>query len=151
MSTRKPPQYVWVVHPLLDSPRKSVFLVLFLVFLVIGIQFLFDSLGVTFLSTFFLFGSLRQYFFPFRYEVYDDQITVSSFFFKQNRLWNEFRSYYIDQHGILLSPFSKPSRLESFRGIYVRFGLDKSVVQDLVQSKVGMEDCSALEQSSYLP
>ena len=80
MSTRKPPQYVWVVHPLLDSPRKSVFLVLFLVFLVIGIQFLFDSLGVTFLSTFFLFGSLRQYFFPFRYEVYDDQITVSSFF-----------------------------------------------------------------------
>ncbi|HCK15248.1 TPA: hypothetical protein DHW51_14085 [Candidatus Poribacteria bacterium] len=144
MSTRKPPQYVWVVHPLLDSPRKSVFLVLFLVFLVIGIQFLFDSLGVTFLSTFFLFGSLRQYFFPFRYEVYDDQITVSSFFFKQNRLWNEFRSYYIDQHGILLSPFSKPSRLESFRGIYVRFGLDKSVVQDLVQSKVGMEDCSAL-------
>tara|TARA_B100000745_G_scaffold14864_2_gene10780 strand:- start:649 stop:1092 length:444 start_codon:yes stop_codon:yes gene_type:complete len=144
MSTRKPPQYVWVVHPLLDSPRKSIFLVLFLVFLVIGIQFLFDSLGVTFLSTFFLFGSLRQYFFPFRYEVYDDQITVSSFFFKQNRLWNEFRSYYIDQHGILLSPFSKPSRLESFRGIYVRFGLDKSVVQDLVQSKVGMEDCSAL-------
>ena len=138
------PQYVWVVHPLLDSPRKSIFLVLFLVFLVIDIQFLFDSLGVTFLSTFFLFGSLRQYFFPFRYEVYDDQITVSSFFFKQNRLWNEFRSYYIDQHGILLSPFSKPSRLESFRGIYVRFGLDKSVVQDLVQSKVGMEDCSAL-------
>ena len=62
MSTRKPPQYVWVVHPLLDSPRKSIFLVLFLVFLVIGIQFLFDSLGVTFLSTFFLFGSLRQYF-----------------------------------------------------------------------------------------
>ena len=144
MSTRKPPQYVWVVHPLLDSPRKSVFLVLFLVFLVIGIQFLFDSLGVTFLSTFFLFGSLRQYFFPVRYEVYDDRITVSSFFFKQNRLWNEFRSYYIDQHGILLSPFSKPSRLESFRGIYVRYGLDKSVVQDLVQSKVGMEDCSAL-------
>ncbi|MEE2617527.1 MAG: hypothetical protein VX677_02830 [Candidatus Poribacteria bacterium] len=144
MSIRKPPQYVWVVHPLLDSPRKSVFLVLFLVFLVIGIQFLFDSLGVTFLSTFFLFGSLRQYFFPLRYEVYDDKITVSSFFFKQNRLWNEFRSYYIDQHGVLLSPFSKPSRLESFRGICVRFGLDKSVVQDLVQSKVGMEDCSAL-------
>ena len=144
MLTRKPPQYVWVVHPLFDSPRKSVFLVLFLVFLVIGIQFLFDSFGVAFLSIFFLFGSLRQYFFPVRYEVYDDRITVSSFFFKQNRLWNEFRSYYIDQHGILLSPFSKPSRLESFRGIYVRFGLDKSVVQDLVQSKVGMEDCSAL-------
>ena len=143
MLTRKPPQYVWVVHPLLDSPRKSVFLVLFLFFFVIVIQFLFDSLGVTFLSIFFLFGSLRQYFFPVRYEVYDDRITVSSFFFKQNRLWNEFRSYYIDQHGILLSPFSKPSRLESFRGIYVRFGLDKSVVQDLVQSKVGMEDCSA--------
>ena len=142
MPTRNLPQYVWVVHPLLDSPRKSVLLVLFLFFLVIGIQFLFGSLGLTLLSTFFLFGSLRQYFFPFRYEVHDDRIAISSFFFKQNRLWNEFRSYYIDQHGILLSPFSKPSRLESFRGIYVRFGLDKSVVRELIQSKVVIEDCS---------
>ena len=138
MSTWKSPRYVWVVHPLFDNPGRSVFLVLFLIFLVIGIQFLFGSLGITFLSTFFLFGSIRQYFFPFRYEIYDDKIAISSFFFKQDRLWNEFRSCYVDQHGILLSPFSKPSRLESFRGIYVRFGLDRSVVQDLVQSKIGM-------------
>ena len=95
-------------------------------------------------SSFYLlsFRVAPAIFFPFRYEVHDDRIAISSFFFKQNRLWNEFRSYYIDQHGILLSPFSKPSRLESFRGIYVRFGLDKSVVRELIQSKVVIEDCS---------
>ena len=120
MSTQEPPQYVWVVHPLFDSPKKSVFLVSFLIFLLVGIQFLFGSLGITLLSIVFLFGSLRQYFLPFRYEVYNNQITVSSFLSKQDRAWNEFRSYYVDQHGILLSPFPKPSRLENFRGIYVR-------------------------------
>ncbi|HHZ89528.1 TPA: hypothetical protein EYN98_31810 [Candidatus Poribacteria bacterium] len=140
MSTQEPPQYVWVVHPLFDSPKKSVFLVSFLIFLLVGIQFLFGSLGITLLSIVFLFGSLRQYFLPFRYEVYNNQITVSSFLSKQDRAWNEFRSYYVDQHGILLSPFPKPSRLENFRGIYVRFGLDRSMVLDLIQSKIEMDD-----------
>ena len=140
MSTQEPPQYVWVVHPLFDSPKKSVFLVSFLIFLLVGIQFLFGSLGITLLSIVFLFGSLRQYFLPFRYEVYNNQITVSSFLSKQDRAWNEFRSYYVDQHGILLSPFPKPSRLENFRGIYVRFGLDRSMVLDLIQSKIKMDD-----------
>ena len=140
MSTQEPPQYVWVVHPLFDSPKKSVFLVSFLIFLLVGIQFLFGSLGITLLSIAFLFGSLRQYFLPFRYEVYNNQITVSSFLSKQDRAWNEFRSYYVDQHGILLSPFPKPSRLENFRGIYVRFGLDRSMVLDLIQSKIEMDD-----------
>jgi len=140
MSTQEPPQYVWVVHPLFDSPKKSVFLVFFLIFLLVGIQFLFGSLGITLLSIVFLFGSLRQYFLPFRYEVYNNQITVSSFLSKQDRAWNEFRSYYVDQHGILLSPFPKPSRLENFRGIYVRFGLDRSMVLDLIQSKIEMDD-----------
>ena len=140
MSTQEPPQYVWVVHPLFDSPKKSVFLVSFLIFLLVGIQFLFGSLGITLLSIVFLFGSLRQYFLPFRYEVYNNQITVSSFLSKQDRAWNEFRSYYVDQHGILLSPFPKPSRLENFRGIYVRFGLDRSMVLDLIQRKIEMDD-----------
>ena len=140
MSTQEPPQYVWVVHPLFDSPKKSVFLVSFLIFLLVGIQFLFGSLGITLLSIVFLFGSLRQYFLPFRYEVYNNQITVSSFLSKQDRAWNEFRSYYVDQHGILLSPFPKPSRLENFRGIYVRFGLDRSMVLDLIQSTIEMDD-----------
>jgi len=140
MSTQEPPQYVWVVHPLFDSPKKSVFLVSFLIFLLVGIQFLFGSLGITLLSIVFLFGSLRQYFLPFRYEVYNNQITVSSFLLKQDRAWNEFRTYYVDQHGILLSPFPKPSRLENFRGIYVRFGLDRSMVLDLIQSKIEMDD-----------
>jgi hypothetical protein len=140
MSTQEPPQYVWVVHPLFDSPKKSVFLVFFLICLLVGIQFLFGSLGITLLSIVFLFGSLRQYFLPFRYEVYNNQITVSSFLSKQDRAWNEFRSYYVDQHGILLSPFPKPSRLENFRGIYVRFGLDRSMVLDLIQSKIEMDD-----------
>jgi len=140
MSTQEPPQYVWVVHPLFDSPKKSVFLVSFLIFLLVGIQFLFGSLGITLFSIVFLFGSLRQYFLPFRYEVYNNQITVSSFLSKQDRAWNEFRSYYVDQHGILLSPFPKPSRLENFRGIYVRFGLDRSMVLDLIQSKIEMDD-----------
>ena len=140
MSTQEPPQYVWVVHPLFDSPKKSVFLVSFLIFLLVGIQFLFGSLGITLLSIVFLFGSLRQYFLPFRYEVYNNQITVSSFLSKQDRAWNEFRSYFVYQHGILLSPFPKPSRLDNFRGIYVRFGLDRSMVLDLIQSKIEMDD-----------
>ena len=57
--------------------------------------------------------------------------------------WSDFRSFYADRNGVLLSPFARPSRLENFRGVYVRFGDSKRhEILDFIQRKVRPDSIS---------
>ena len=46
--------------------------------------------------------------------------------------------YYVDKSGVLLSPFIRPSRLENFRGLYVRFAGNKDEVMRIVSERIQM-------------
>lgn len=129
-------QRTWRVHPLRESWTRSIFLFLFLLLLFSGIYWLFQSAFITLLSTIFVTGSLYRYFVPFRYELYDHQLVVTGPLYRLTKSWDTFRSFYVDKNGVLLSPFAKPSRLENFRGVYVRFGPNRSEVLDFIRDKI---------------
>lgn len=130
------PQLTWEVHPLRENWMRSALLLLFLLLLFSGIYWLFQSVFVALLSTIFVTGSLYKYFVPFRYELYEDQLIVTAPFYRLTKPWSGFRSLYVDKNGVLLSPFTKPSRLENFRGVYVRFGANQSEVVDFIKAKI---------------
>jgi len=88
------------------------------------------------LSVVILLGSLSSFFLPTHYELDQEKIKVRFFLTKREREWSAFRSFYVDKNGVLLSPFAKPSRLENFRGIYVRFNQNKDQVVDFVKSRI---------------
>lgn len=136
MSDPDTPRQAWVVHPLRDNWKRSVILSLFLTLFFSGVYWGFHSASITLLSTVFLIGSLYRYFIPFRYEFYDDRLVVTALFSRLTKPWSVFRSFYIDRNGVLLSPFAKPSRLENFRGVYVRFGGCEAEVVDFIKSKI---------------
>jgi hypothetical protein len=50
--------------------------------------------------------------------------------------WDQFRSYYPDRNGVLLSPFVRPSRLENFRGFYLRFDGQSEDVLRVVKERI---------------
>lgn len=112
----------WTVHPLAENWRKSVLLGLFLVLLLFIIYVGFQSIYVAVLSAIFLIGSLYKYFLPFHHQFEADRLVIMSCCYKMERPWETFRSFYVDANGVLLSPFAHPTRLENFRGVYVRFG-----------------------------
>lgn len=130
------PQLTWKVHPLRENWMQSTLLLLFLLLLFVGICWLFQSVSVALLSSVFVTSSLYRYFVPFRYELYEHQLCVAAPFYRLTKPWTAFRSFYVDKNGILLSPFVKPSRLESFRGVYVRFGANQSQVVHFIKSKI---------------
>lgn len=130
------PQLTWEVHPLRENWMRSALLLLFLLLLFSGIYWLFQSVSVSLLSVLFVTGSLYKYFVPFRYELYEDQLIVTAPFYRLTKPWGGFRSLYIDKNGVLLSPFAKPSRLENFRGVYVRFGANQPEVVDFIKAKI---------------
>lgn len=112
----------WTVHPFVENWRKSVLLGLFLVLLLFFIYVGFQSIYIAVLSAIFLIGSLYKYFLPFHHHFEADRLVITSCCYKMERPWETFRSFYVDANGVLLSPFAHPTRLENFRGVYVRFG-----------------------------
>lgn len=112
----------WCVHPLVENWIRTVILFVFLSTILAILYLGFQSIVIVFLSALLLIGPLYKYFLPFHYHCTHEVIVVRACCYKTERPWKSFRSNYIDKNGILLSPFSKRTRLENFRGIYVRFG-----------------------------
>ena len=130
-------QHSWTVHPLRDHWKRTTLLLLFLALFFAAVYLSFQSIAVTILSGICLICSLCRYFVPSRYELYDDRVVVVSFSRRAMKPWSDFRSFYTDRNGVLLSPFARPSRLENFRGIYVRFGNGKrDEIIEFVRRKV---------------
>ena len=130
----------WTVHPFVENRWKSVLLSLFLALLLLGIYWGFQSAAIALLSGIFLIGSLYKYFLPFHHQCEADRLIITSCCYKLERSWETFRSFYVDANGVLLSPFARPTRLENFRGVYVRFGKHTpEEVIDFITSKIKSE------------
>ena len=135
--TDAPSTLSWTVHPIVENWRKSVLLGLFLVLLLFGIYLGFQSIYVALISGIVLLGSLYKYFLPFHHQCEADRLIITSCCYRLERSWETFRSLYVDANGILLSPFARPTRLENFRGVYVRFGKHTpEEVVDFITSKI---------------
>ena len=86
-----------------------------------------------------MLGSLSGFFFPTTYEFYPDKIKVKYILANLEKEWKNYRSFYVDKNGVLLSPFTKPSRLENFRGLYLKFDRGSEIkdrVIDYIESKI---------------
>jgi hypothetical protein len=84
-----------------------------------------------------LSGALSPFFLPTEYELTPEKIKVKFFLSNKEKAWGDYKSFYVDRNGVLLSPFEKPSRLENFRGIYLRFDKNKDEVVNYISSKIG--------------
>jgi hypothetical protein len=61
---------------------------------------------------------------------------------KIEKKYADFRSFYYDKKGIMLSPFLKPSRLDGFRGQSLRFSKTKTEKEEVIaflKTKIGKE------------
>ena len=78
-------------------------------------------------------GALSTFFFPTKYELSKDKVKVKYLFTSVAKEMSMYRTFYPDKNGVLLSPFTRPSRLENFRGLYVRYHRNKDEVDTFVK------------------
>ena len=135
-----PNEISWCVHPFVENWKRTIFLLLFLSSILVILYIGFQSIVIVFFSALLLIGPLYKYFLPFHYHCTHDSMVVKACCYNIERPWTSFRSNYIDKNGILLSPFSKPTRLENFRGIYIRFGKHPpEEIVNFIQHQLNME------------
>ena len=68
--------------------------------------------------------SVAKYFVTMMFELDETGVKTQAGFIKKQRPWSYYARYRVDKTGVFLSPFSGPSRLDSFRGDYLYLSKD---------------------------
>jgi len=135
----------WRCHPVKRRPVVSMSVTAFIVLVGLLVYFATDSRGFTVLALVILFASLAKFFFPTEYRLSDKNIKVKTTTQTLVKDWSMYRSCYADKNGILLSPFTRPSRLENFRGLYIMFEKNRDEVTAFVKERIDKGTPPALE------
>jgi hypothetical protein len=130
----------YVCHPARRDTRITALVTTFIVICIVIVWLISFSPLLTGLAVLILFGSLAGFYFPTRYIFYDDHLLVKTKMQTLRKDWSLYRSFYPDKNGVLLSPFGRPTRLENFRGLYVKFAGNREQVMNIVRSKIDFED-----------
>ncbi|MEW6685046.1 MAG: hypothetical protein AB1393_02415 [Candidatus Edwardsbacteria bacterium] len=127
----------WSIHPIRLSKWRAVIAILVPLLIWILIYFWFHSLFWLILAILLLSGAIWPFFVITHYQMDEQGVTVKRVFYTIKRDWSKIRNFYPDRQGVLLSPFTKPSRLENFRGLYILFGDKKEEVLSYLGKRIG--------------
>ena len=120
----------WTSFPLVDNLKKSAFLIVFIIFISAIVWYItykqWNAPIFFYLGMALLIFELLPYFVPTTYSLNDDTILIKYPLAKVEKKYSEYGCFYSDKNGIMLSPFSRPHRLDRFRGQSLRFSADKS-------------------------
>jgi len=123
----------WRSWPLRDDVPKSWLLVAVVVAVCVGVGFSFEGAGYGLIAALILGVGLSRYFLATHYCL--DETGVSARFLGQTQrmVWDDVQRVLVHREGIHLSPFPKPSRLDSFRGVFLRFAANADEVTRVVE------------------
>ena len=112
----------WQVHLARRQPGRAVLLLLG----TLSCSLLCFSLFRNWLFALFTAGALlaatSEFLFPIRYRLTAEAAEMRNLHNWRRITWAEVRKAYLLDDGIKLSPLAVPNRLESFRGVMLRFG-----------------------------
>lgn len=122
------PAFEWRVHPLRERPGVAALVIAFLFLLHGAIYWFLGHWWYVGVAAAVLLPSLAPFFLPVEYTLHPRYIAVRTPFRRFAKSWEAFQRCEIGPKGLFLSPFPTPSRLDNFRGLYVRFGRHREEV-----------------------
>ncbi len=131
------PSLEWSAWPAREKPLFALGLVLFLLAIWFAVGYIYREAVWVLLAVILLLGAVAPFFVITRYRLDEEGVSIKRYVTTMKRRWGELRSYYPDKNGVLVSPFAKPSRLENFRGVYLRFGGNREKVLAVLAQNIG--------------
>jgi len=136
----EPALFEWTSHPLKRRPWVSAAVTVFVILVTVVVYYSMESQAFAALALAALLLSLAKFYFPTKYAFTENTIVIKTTTQKIIKKWSQFRSFYADKNGVLLSPFTRPSRMENFRGVYLMFESNGDRVVDFIKTKVEIID-----------
>jgi hypothetical protein len=119
----------------MENPWRSAAVVIFLAVVIWAIASWFGRAWI-FISAIILLLSLAGFFFPTHYWLDQESASSRGLISRKKRSWNGFQKYYVGKKGIHLSPYARPSKLESLRGIYLPFGGKREEILHYIEERM---------------
>ena len=134
-----PEKLTWSVRPCTMDRKRCVFVIAVIALFGIGVVLVTRDLFLGMLSIVILFGSLNSYFFTASYSLSDQGVEIKGPFGTHRREWGRFKSFWVDPKGLSLSPFTKRSWLEHYRGMRLLYSDNKDEIVEFVTKAMGKE------------
>ncbi len=125
----------WRSHPLVDEFPKSLLLVAIILAVCVAASWAFQGWVWGVISGVLLVAATARYIFPSHFQLDDEGVTVRFLGVARRMPWTALRRTASGPGGMFLSPFERPSRLDSFRGVSLRFAGNADEVIAFVKDK----------------
>ncbi len=129
----------WTAHPAGENPKKTFAAVLFILAFCIIVLIGFSSIRWAVFSFVILLCSLARFFLPSSYVLTSQEVKSVFLGIARKQPWSSFRAVHMTRGGVFLSPFAVPNRLESFRGLLLLCGKNKTEVLDFARRHISRE------------
>jgi len=126
----------WRSCPVIDDFPWSLLLVATVAGVCVLAGIAFGGVGFALLSAALLGVSLARYFLPTQFELDAQGATVRLLGQARRVPWTRVRRVQRGARGVFLSPFERASRLDSFRGTFLRFAGNADEVVRFVESRM---------------
>lgn len=126
----------WQIHLAKEQPQKLAGIIIGTIGLGILTFLCFGSVIPVIVLLFAFLGSISDFLFPVTYTLTSTHATARTSLGPvglRTMAWADVRKVYLDDHGVKLSPLGRRSRLEAYRGVYLRFGDKQQEVIDAVK------------------
>jgi len=137
MNTEPPPAptpLTWTVHRAKETPVKTA-LVSVLLLCVVALGFWYAGPLLAAVAIVVFFASLHTYFLPVTCTLDDSGVTVDKRLFRHTYEWKTFRRWFRTTGGIVLSPFSRRTFLDNFRGVHLFLPRDPGRVIEYLERR----------------
>ena len=112
----------WTVHPVRERPRLGILVLGVILAMSVGSWFWMRSAFWPLFSFLVLFLSLESFYFPTRFRARGGEADRLRRFSRSEREWAIFRRCQVDRDGMTLSPYRKPTFMDGYRAIRLRWG-----------------------------
>ena len=120
-------ELTWTVHRARETPGKTVAVLVFIAAFLALTVYIFGPL-LALLAAVILFVALNSYFLPFTVTFSDQGVVIDKGLYKARYEWKQFRRWFRTSGGIVLSPFSRRTYIDNFRGVHLLLPPDPSAV-----------------------
>jgi len=110
----------WTVHLAAKQPAKAVAAVLVSTAVIAAAATLSPLFGAA--AGWLMFASVAEFMLPVTYSITAEGVEARHLWTFARLNWSSVRRVCVCHDGVKLSPLSSPTRLEAFRGVFIRFG-----------------------------
>lgn len=127
----------WTVHPLVQEPwpRSLALMAAIAAFAAVAAVGM-GGAGYAVISVVVLCASLSRYWLPTHYGLDDTGVWVEHLGQRRCWAWRDLRRWQRVRGGVVLSPLARNSRLDAFRGAYLRCGDRQAEVVEFVAQRL---------------